>query len=328
MTAELVLLCALGVHVGGPLLRPARRRWSGSSRRSSRSATGSSADGPRPTSTPIFHREFLPYAFGFDAAGAVAAGALLLARGLASCSAPLARGRRSAPRAAAGRAAGAAALAHPRVVAGARRARARATRSRGRPRALLVAAAAALARPGRARALPPRARHPSRLAHDRAQHRPVPRVLVEPPLPRVPAARGPVRARAALAAGGRLLRLGVRRRRSSFTLGRPLEPAARCWSRLVAGLPVYALLTASIVFCDVPRVERRRASRAQELGAGARRQSSTVDNVPGRGLARDRCDRRSCVRETRCRARSSPSPGAVDRVLDRCRRAVVAVWSS
>ena len=247
VTAQLVLLYAIGRLLGGPLFAllagavwivaplVGLRYW---------------VVGGRPPTDfgPIFHEQFLPAAYGFDAAGAVAAGALLLLAGWLVL-APLSRATLAAAGARGcgrrGHALPPAPLARPRC-AGARvcgRAEAaRRARVRGH----------GARRPRCARALPRGAGHPSDLAHDRRRRRSVPRVLrganAWSSTCRSRASFGLARrsAPAAVYFGWLFVTTIV------FTLGRPLDLLALLLA-LVPGLPVYALLIASIAFV-VPRV--------------------------------------------------------------------------
>lgn len=246
VTAQLVLLYAIGRLLGGPLFAllagavwivaplVGLRYW---------------VVGGRPPTDfgPIFHEQFLPAAYGFDAAGAVAAGALLLLAGWLVL-APLSRATLAA--AGAGAAVGAATLSHPRLWP-ALAAPALAYAVALRPRAALASAATALVALGALalfREVP--GIHPTwhTIAAGADQFREFAwskRVVEYLPL----AGLFGLARRSAPAAVyfGWLFVTAI-----VFTLGRPLDLLALLLA-LVPGLPVYALLIASIAFV-VPRV--------------------------------------------------------------------------
>ena len=254
VTAELVLLYVIGHLLGGPLFALLTglvwivapiiglRYW---------------VVGGRPAHSfgPIFHEQFLPSAFGFQAAGAVGAGALLLLSGWLVL-APLPRATLVA--AGAGAAAGAAALAHPRMWP-ALAAPVLAYAVARRPRAVLasaVAALVALAALALFRDVP--GIHPGwhTIGTNIDQFREFSwsrRVVEYLPL----AGLFGLARRSGVAATffGWVFVTAV-----VFTLGRPLD-LLPLLGALVPGLPVYALLTASIVFL-VPRVSAA-AARAR-----------------------------------------------------------------
>ncbi len=252
VTAELVLLYGIGRLLGGALFGLLAglvwvvgplvllRYWV-------------AGGNPLTDFDPIYHEQFLPSAFGFVAPGAVAAGCLLLLSGWLVL-APLTRTTVAA--AAAGAAAGAAALAHPRVWP-ALAAPVLAFAVARRPRAALASAATALlglAALALFRDVP--GIHPGwhsiGVGIDQFREFSWSRRFLEylPLAGLVGLARRSVPAAAFF--GWLLVTVIV------FPLARPLD-LLHLLGTLVPGLPVYALLTASIVFL-VPRGNAATAS--------------------------------------------------------------------
>ena len=197
VSAELVLLYAIGVRDRRPALRARSPAlvWIARAARAG-CATGSSAAARPSTSTIVYREQFLPSAFGLRgrrrpsrrAACCSPRAWLALAPPRArSPATPAPEQRREPPpepRRSSIRSSG---RRSPRPCSRSRSRAARGRRSRAPAAALVGLAALALFRyvPG----------HPPGLAHDRRKPRPVPRVLLEPPLARVPAARRPRRPR-------------------------------------------------------------------------------------------------------------------------------------
>jgi hypothetical protein len=257
VTADVVLLYAIGLLLGGPLfgllaglvwvLAPVflLRYW----------VVGGS---PPHSFGPIYHEQFLPAGFGFVAPGAVAAGCLLLLGGWLVL-APLSRVAIAG--AGAGAAVAAAALVHPRVWP-ALAAPVLAYAVAGKPKAMLASAAVVLLGLGALalfRDVPAigTSWNGIKVGLDQFREYSWSRRFLEY-LPLAGLIGVGRRSLPGAAFFGWLLLTVV-----VFPLGRPLDLLGLLGA-IVPGLPVYALLTASIVFL-VPRNEAA-AARVPEPG--------------------------------------------------------------